>query len=47
MYDPIGCFDYVGADYSYEQCAADYRAYMDEFYADEIRHEAMKEDLHG
>ena len=39
MNDPIVCFDYVGGDYSYEQCASDYQAYMSEMYAYEAREE--------
>lgn len=41
MIDPIVCFDYVGEDYSYEQCTSDYQAYMREMYAYEAREEIV------
>ena len=37
LLDPIICFDYVGEDYSYDQCTSDYRAYMSEMYAYEAK----------
>lgn len=37
MFDEYTAFDYVGGDYSEEQCASDYYAYMSEMYAYEAR----------
>ena len=39
MFDEYTAFDYIGDDYTEEQCAADYYAYMSEMYAYEAAHE--------
>lgn len=39
MFDEYTAFDYVGDDYSEEQCASDFHAYMAEMFAYEAKEE--------
>ena len=39
MFDEYTAFDYIGEDYTEEQCANDFYAYMSEMYAYEAREE--------